>query len=449
MREQHTPSPDGLHTWLTELGPDAYALVRVATGSTPPVGGAPEPALGETGIARPEADLARVTLEEVTEGSQETLHRWLQLDNGQEQLAIISAESGVLHEHTPGELAAQLMHGPDTDEAPLAHQLASWMYRRNAEAPQGLGWIAAATAWACHMRAFTSYPPPSVLARSLQSADEHDEVTEELVVSTGRKTADLFDRLERTRRPRSALVEDWRAATALAADAPALQATADWLLDQIALRDAHAQQLRAVLEPDITDHLRDRHTDGRLLAAATPGAGRGTYRAPGPGPRDRPRLHRRRLLWARTGSAADPGHLPDPGPLTSAQRPGRRLAPGGGHREGRCRRPGRTARREYGRGQHQLLRRPGTAARQDLLPGRPRGPTAPHTRRARPPGLPHSAPSRPARGTRPGRGRPDPGPRHRGLRHPRPRGSDAGRPDPLPAPAAGAHPPARHHRRGD
>ncbi|WP_256098665.1 hypothetical protein [Streptomyces agglomeratus] len=56
----------------------------------------------------------------------------------------------------------------------------------------------------------------------------------------------------------------------LAADVPALTGMADWLLDQIALRDAHAQQLRAVLEPDITDHLRDRRTDGYLLGVTVP-----------------------------------------------------------------------------------------------------------------------------------------------------------------------------------
>jgi hypothetical protein len=58
-------------------------------------------------------------------------------------------------------------------------------------------------------------------------------------------------------RPRAELVDDWHTAENLAADIPALRERADWLLDQIALRDAGAQQLRTVLEPDITDYQRD------------------------------------------------------------------------------------------------------------------------------------------------------------------------------------------------
>ncbi|WP_382052144.1 hypothetical protein [Streptomyces atrovirens] len=44
----------------------------------------------------------------------------------------------------------------------------------------------------------------------------------------------------------------------LVVDVPVLKETAHWLLDQIALRGASAQQLRAVLEPDLTDYLHDR-----------------------------------------------------------------------------------------------------------------------------------------------------------------------------------------------
>lgn len=273
MSEQHTPLPDDFRTWLTERGQDAYALAWVAAESEPADWhDTVAPRVGETGIARPDADLTRIAVQEVTHGRAETLRRWLQLDDGTRHPAIITSDLGGLREHTPGELAAELMHDPASDEARLTGLLAGWFYRRNAEAPQGLelGWIAAAAAWTCHMRAFTSYPPPSVLAQSLQSAGEQDEATTELVVSTGLKIAALLDQVERPYRPRAELIEDWHTVESLAADVPALTEMADWLLDQIALRDAHAQQLRAVLEPDITDYLRDRRADGSLLAATVP-----------------------------------------------------------------------------------------------------------------------------------------------------------------------------------
>jgi hypothetical protein len=273
MSEQHAPLPDEFRTWLAERGEDAYALVWVAEGSEPTGWAETEaPRVGETGIARSGADLTRIALEEVAHGRPETLRRWLQLDDGVRQLAILTAEPGGLREHTPGELAAELMHDPGNDEARLTGLLASWLYRRSAEAPQGLelGWIAAAAAWTCHMRALAGYPPPSVLDQSLATAGEQDEATAELVVSTGRKMADLFDRLERAYRTRPELIEDWHAVQSLATDVPVLTEMADWLLDQIALRDAPAQQLRAALEPDITDYLRDRRADGSLLNATVP-----------------------------------------------------------------------------------------------------------------------------------------------------------------------------------
>lgn len=263
MSEQHTPLPDDFRTWLTEWGEDTYALVWVAGGRVPSGWEEQEaPRVGETGIARSGADLTRIEVQEVIRGRQETLRRWLQLDNGTGQLAIVTTEAEALREYSPGELAAELMHDPNTDQARLTHVLADWLVRRNTEAPQGLelGWIAAAAAWTCHMRALACYPPPSVLAQALQSDGEQDDSIEELVVSTGLKMTGLLDRLERAYRPRTELVEDWHAVEALSADVPALTEMADWLLDQIALRDANAQQLRAVLEPDITDYLRDRPT---------------------------------------------------------------------------------------------------------------------------------------------------------------------------------------------
>src|SRR5690606_39337790 len=123
--------------------------------------------------------------------------------------------------------------------------------RRNAAAPQGLelAWIPAAAARTCPPRALVTSPPPSVLAQSLERAGECDEETSDLVVSTALQITNLIDRLERAYRARAELIEDWHAVESLAADLPALRGMADWLLDQIALRDASAQQPRAVFEP--------------------------------------------------------------------------------------------------------------------------------------------------------------------------------------------------------
>lgn len=264
MSLQRPPLPDDFRTWLAERGEDAYALAWVAGDSQPTAWAEPAPRVGESGIARPGADLTRITRQEVTRGQQETLRRWLRLDDGVQHLAIITAEADGLREHTPGELAAHLVHDPAGDEAQLTDLLADWLYRRNAEAPQGLelGWITAAAAWTCHMRALSAYPPFVVLAQSLQRAGEQDESTTDLVVDTGLRIADLLDRLERPFRPRTDLIDMWHAVETLSADVPILADTADWLLDQISLRDAPAQQLRAVLEPDITDYLRDQRPGG-------------------------------------------------------------------------------------------------------------------------------------------------------------------------------------------
>ncbi|MFI1790892.1 hypothetical protein ACH40D_21075 [Streptomyces olivaceoviridis] len=115
------------------------------------------------------------------------------------------------------------------------------------------------------MRALAGYPPPPVLDRSLERAGEQDEATADLVLSTGLRIAELTDRMKRASRLHAELIEDWHTVESLAAGVPAFRQTADWLLDQIALRNAHAQQLRAVLEPDITDYLRDRRADGAPL----------------------------------------------------------------------------------------------------------------------------------------------------------------------------------------
>ncbi|MFE5407041.1 hypothetical protein ACFQ9Z_38375 [Streptomyces sp. NPDC056580] len=268
--------PDDLSTWLAEAGPDAYALVQV-TAANDPVNwpAAQAPGVGLTGVTRPDARPDEVAVQEVGRGTEEALRRWLLLDDGRRQLAIIGTDyRGMRHEYTPGELAASLLRDPPTDRAQITgwrsswvtDWLSSWLYRRSAESAQGreLGWVAAAAAWACHMRDYSPSPPPAVLSRSLARAGEVDDTggvdaaTEDLIVTTTRQVADILDRLQDTDRPCSNLAEDWKALEALSADVPALKESAGWLLDQIALRDVNAQRLRAVLEPDITDYQRDR-----------------------------------------------------------------------------------------------------------------------------------------------------------------------------------------------
>jgi hypothetical protein len=271
MSEQRASFPDDVRAWLTELGPDSYALAWVGPATGP--GGWAEtepPAAGESGAARPDFDHARLALEEVARGRSETLRRWTQLDEGQRQLAIISSDGGTLREHTPGDLVDALLHGSRIDQDQLAGWLREWFERRSTAAPQGLelGWITAAAAWATHMRAFNAVPPPAVLFRAVAASGQRDEAIEDLVISTSADLADLLQRLPEAHRPRQELIEDWRTLEPLTADVPVLRETADRLLDQIALRDAHAQQLRAVLEPDITDYLRDRRGGDHLLDAA-------------------------------------------------------------------------------------------------------------------------------------------------------------------------------------
>jgi hypothetical protein len=279
MSEQPTALHDDLSNLLNEAGPDAYALTYVSPEADPVAGPtARPPGAGLTGVTLPGARPARVAVDEVGRGMWETLRRWLQRDDGRRQLAIFGTDyRGELREYTPGELAANLLGDPSTDQAEFTHLLSSWLHRRSAEAPlEELGWVTAAAAWASHMRAFTPTPPPPVLSRSLASGGEVDEAgsvdaaTEDLVTSTGRRVAELLDRLEYVHRPRNELAEDWRAMESLSGDLPQLKESADWLLDQISLRDAHAQQLRAVLEPDITDHLRDRQADDHLQGIGAP-----------------------------------------------------------------------------------------------------------------------------------------------------------------------------------
>ncbi|WP_225650894.1 hypothetical protein [Streptomyces solaniscabiei] len=260
MSEQSAPPPGEFGPWLSGQGADGYALVWVDPPSQPAGGtGVVEsepPRLGETGIARLGFDPARrLTVQEVTYGREEALRRWLDLDTGARPLAIVTTGPDGLREHTPGELAgARLLH--QADDPWLTRQLAGWLHRRSTTAPQGAdaGWSTATAAWTCHMRALSDYPPPSVVSLALSAAGQ-DATTAELIAATGQNVTALLDRLENPYRSHGELVDDWHTLQALAADVPAYTGTADWLLDQIALRDASAQRLRAVLEPDITDHL--------------------------------------------------------------------------------------------------------------------------------------------------------------------------------------------------
>ncbi|TLQ46296.1 hypothetical protein [Streptomyces marianii] len=266
MSEQHVGRNDQLSAWLPDLPADAYALAWVAP-TTGWRADSTAPAVGLADLAREDFDPRRLSLEEIARDPKEALRCWVHFEDGQQQLAIIRGMS--MREYAPGELAAALMNDAATDRSELSALLSDWFHRRYNEAPQGLepGWIAAAVAWTCHMRAFTGYPPPQVLAPALARAGAPDDAIRELITNTAVELANVIDRLERTFRSREEFVEDWRLVEPLTADVPVLHEAADWLLDQIALRDAQAQQLRAVLEPDTTDHQidhcvghdRDRH----------------------------------------------------------------------------------------------------------------------------------------------------------------------------------------------
>ncbi|WP_432171755.1 hypothetical protein [Streptomyces sp. 1222.5] len=275
MSEQDSRADD-FPRWLADQGTDAYALAWVGADNDPLRWmTAPAPAIGRTGADRPGADPSRLVLQEITHGRPETLRRWLQLegDSTHEPLAIIGTADGRLCEYTPGELVAQQLRAPGNGDVQLTQELADWVYRRQAQAPQGLelGWTAAAAAWSWYLRDVAVALPSSVLARSLALAGEEDDAVGELMVATTLTMAGLYDRLEHGHHDgRAGFVDDWHAIEVLAADVPELREPAGWLLDQIARRDAAAQQLRAVLEPDITDYLHDRTLSDQQPHAAKP-----------------------------------------------------------------------------------------------------------------------------------------------------------------------------------
>ncbi|MFD8376975.1 hypothetical protein ACFV2Z_40565, partial [Streptomyces sp. NPDC059688] len=305
MSEQDSRA-DYFPRWLAGQGTDAYALAWAGPDNDPLRWmTAPAPAVGRTGADRPGGDPSRLVLQEITHGRSETLRRWLELegDSTDEPLAIIGTADGRLREYTPGELVAHQLRAPGNDDVQLTRELADWVYRSQAQAPQGLelGWTAAAAAWSWYMRDASVAMPPSVLTRSLALAGEEDDTVGELMVATTLTLAGLYDRLELGHHDgRAGFVDDWQAIDALAADVPELREPAGWLLDQIALRDASAQQLRAVLEPDITDYLHDRTLSDQQPDAAPP-----------------------RLDGPRTSRRPARPSAPTPPPPTPAATPGR------------------------------------------------------------------------------------------------------------------------------
>ncbi|MEU5973093.1 hypothetical protein [Streptomyces globisporus] len=224
------------------------------------------------------------------------------------------------------------------------------------------------------------------------------------MVDTSLSIADLLDRLERPFRPCAGLIDLWHTAEALSADVPALADTAHWLLDQIALRDAPAQQIRAVLEPDITDYLRDQNAPGRrpdvtLPTLDAPRSSQPPARpcAPTPPPRTR-------------DASRTPGQLQDAFPVTG--RPLATSGPAALWRQNSA--TARDAVDDLTAQRIALTAEEGTDhfadpellhAQTSYLAARG-GPTAPPARRPGPPRLPRTHPAWPPRSPRTGCRRP-------------------------------------------
>ncbi|MET8676106.1 hypothetical protein ABZW18_00490 [Streptomyces sp. NPDC004647] len=273
------PPPDELgqtaYRWLNDMGDDGYALVWVAQ-EEDLLGERRAPVVGRAGAEERDFDFRRLQLEEIARGGpRAALERWLKLDDGRRQLTIIHANPFELHEYTPGDLASTLFFSENGDrhESWLVDQLSSWFYRRFTDAPQGpqRAWAAAAAAWATHMRAFGTSPPGTVMARVLERAGEADEQGElaRYLAETGLLAVTLFDGLQNPI-SRNQIVQDWLTLEPFATDIPVLKEASDWLLDQIVLRDATAQEMRARLTPDISDHLEDRSHFRSILPPHAP-----------------------------------------------------------------------------------------------------------------------------------------------------------------------------------
>ncbi|MFD4243643.1 hypothetical protein ACFWP3_18905 [Streptomyces sp. NPDC058525] len=269
MSEPTSPLPEALSSRLAAAGPGAVALVETGPVLDPLTWEeAPVPVVGETGLARTPSAGEGVSVLQVCRGRREALLRWLELDSATGQLALVSTGEGPF-EHTPGELAARLLQDSASGDADLVEAMGHWLARRFGPRPQSpeAGWAAAAAAWTCHMRALAELPLTAVLTAARDRAGDDSPDTGELIMRTSLTLTDLIDRMNAPHRTRADLVADWRTLQPLAATIPALRAGADWLLDQIALRDAPAQQMRAVLEPDISDHQRDHRAAGSSVPA--------------------------------------------------------------------------------------------------------------------------------------------------------------------------------------
>ncbi|MFJ5220513.1 hypothetical protein ACIP98_38260 [Streptomyces sp. NPDC088354] len=183
------------------------------------------------------------------------LRRWTELDDGRGQLVLLArGPGGGLREYTPGELATYVA---DEHEAQLHDLLGEWLARRAAAAnrPEDR-WPAAAAAWALHWRELNDSLPGPVLDAVVAAAEfPEGNVAARLATDAGR-LALIFERLELPR-GRAQYIEDWLQLDYLTEDVPVLRATAEVLLDQVALHDHRAQRLRAALEPDVSDHRED------------------------------------------------------------------------------------------------------------------------------------------------------------------------------------------------
>lgn len=112
-----------------------------------------------------------------------------------------------------GELVALQLRAPHNDDVQLTHALATWVYRRQARAPQlGTRWVAAAAARSWYMRDVAVALPPPVLTRCLALTGEEDDAVEELMAATTLTMAELYDRLENAQADgRAGFVDDWHA----------------------------------------------------------------------------------------------------------------------------------------------------------------------------------------------------------------------------------------------
>ncbi|WP_326581611.1 hypothetical protein OIE69_44510 (plasmid) [Actinacidiphila glaucinigra] len=252
--------------WLKGLQPGVFA-VAVAGPDTGPQTASDQHPPGRAGADRPGFDLDRLTLAGMAPGPLEALRRWMELDDGRQHLVLLArSPEGNVREYTPGELATYL--GEEHREQ-LNELLGAWMAKRAAAVPRaGEQVLAAAAAWALHWRELVGSPPMPILEAAIVGMGESDDeaaVTGQVAEAAG-QMGQIFERLE-TPRQRDEYLKDWEQLHFLARHVPVLRNSTDRLIDLVALHDQHAQRLRAVLEPDISDYRRDLDTAARTGTA--------------------------------------------------------------------------------------------------------------------------------------------------------------------------------------